>query len=209
MQDKELPKRKNIRLKDFDYSSNNYYFVTICTKDSKPVLSSIVGDGAHTVPLQSTCSLDGAHTVQRKIILKPYGRIAEKHILRINSVYENIRVEKYIIMPNHIHMLIFIDRFHQDNGTVCNKANYNGSLWTASKEEKDYKGTVWAPSPTASLSTVVRTFKTMVTKEIGTAIWQRSFYDEVIKDETHFQNVWNYIAFNALKEYAKTEGEET
>lgn len=175
MPKEHIPQRKNLRLKDFDYSSNNYYFVTICTKGNKPLLSSIVGDGAHTVP--------------RKITLKPYGKIVEKHILRINSVYENIRVEKYIIMPNHIHMLIFIDRFHQDNETVCNKVN-------------DKNGTMWASSPTTDLSTVVRTFKTMVTKEIGISIWQRSFYDEIIKSETHFQNVWNYTVFNALKEYS-------
>lgn len=176
MQDKKIRERKNIRLKDFDYSSNNYYFVTFCTKNSKPILSSIVGDGAHTVP--------------RKIILKPYGEIAEKHILRINTMYENIRVEKYIIMPNHIHMLIFIDRFN------------NGMMWASSKSGNNCNGTMWASSPTAatSLSTVIRTFKTMVTKELGISIWQRSFYDEVIKNETHFQNVWNYIAFNALKE---------
>lgn len=78
-------------------------------------------------------------------------------------------------------MLVFIDGY--DNKTV------NDS------------GAVRAPSPT-DLSTVIRTFKTMVTKEIGTSIWQRSFYDEIIKNETHFQNVWNYIAYNALKEYS-------
>lgn len=230
MQDKEFPKRKNLRLKDFDYSSNNCYFVTICTKGNKSLLSSIVGDAAHSVPLQPTDSLDGAGSAPKKIILKPYGKIAEKHILRINSLYENIRVEKYIIMPNHIHMLVFIDRFIGSNETDLNKAkDNNGTLWlrlrqdpfvrladispgrgiTASKEENENNGTMWASSPTTDLSTVVRTFKTMVTKEIGTAIWQRSFYDEIIKDEKHFQNVWDYIAFNALKEYSVREGEAT
>lgn len=169
MSNNDFSERKRLRLKDFDYSSNNFYFVTVCVNDKEPLLSNIVGDDAHIVP--------------KKIILKPYGKIAEKHILRINTMYQNAYVEKYIIMPNHIHMLIFIDRYEDG---IANE-----------------HGTMRASSPTSTdLSTVIRTFKTMVTKEIGTPIWQRSFYDEIIKNETHFQNVWNYIAYNALKEYS-------
>ena len=113
-------------------------------------------------------------TVPKKIILKPYGEIVDKYITRINSVYKNISVENYIIMPNHIHLLIFIDGYTN--------------------------GTMWASSPT-KLGSVVRSFKTMVTKEIGFSIWQRSYYDEIIRDEKHFQYVWSYIEYNALKEY--------
>ncbi|MDE5994999.1 MAG: hypothetical protein K2G60_05750 [Oscillospiraceae bacterium] len=178
MQDKEFPQRKNLRLRGFDYSSHNCYLVTVCVKDRKPLLSNVVGDDAHIIP--------------KKIILKPYGEIAEKHILRINTMYQNVYIEKYIIMPNHIHMLIFINRYE------------NGTMKASSKEGNNNDGTMRASSPTnANLSSVVRTFKTMVTKEIGIPIWQRSFHDEIIKSETHFQNAWNYVAFNALKEYSK------
>ena len=160
MDNKQLPKRKNIRLKEYDYSSNGLYFVTICTDDKKTILSTIVGDDAHIVP--------------KRIILKPYGEIVEKYINRINIVYEDVSLENYIIMPNHIHLLIFIDGLHD--------------------------GTMRASSPT-KLGTVVRSLKTMVTKETGISIWQRSYYDEIIRDEKHFQYVWNYIEYNALKEY--------
>ena len=160
MDNKDFPKRKNIRLQKYDYSSNGLYFVTICTDNKKPILSTIVGDDAHIVP--------------KRIVLKPYGEIVEKYINRINVVYEDVSVENYIIMPNHIHLLIFIDRFHN--------------------------GTMKASSPTG-LGTVVRSLKTMVTRETGISIWQRSYYDEIIRDEKHFQYVWNYIEYNALKEY--------
>ena len=110
----------------------------------------------------------------KKIILTSYGKIVDKYINHINTVYNNISVENYIIMPNHIHLLIFIDEYKN--------------------------GTMWASSPT-KLGTVVRSLKTMVTKEIGYSIWQRSYYDEIIRDEKHFQSVWNYIEYNALKEY--------
>ncbi|MBR5545232.1 MAG: transposase [Clostridia bacterium] len=156
----ELPKRKRIRLQNYDYSSNGLYFVTICTEDKKPILSRVVGDDAHIVP--------------KKIVLKSYGKVAEKYIRHINEVYDNISVENYIIMPNHIHLLIFIDEYKN--------------------------GTMWASSPT-KLGSVVRSFKTMVTKDVGFSIWQRSYYDEIIRDEKHFQSVWNYIEYNALKEY--------
>lgn len=175
MKDNDFPDRKRLRLKNFDYGSNNFYFVTICVKNKEPLLSNIlVGDDAHIVPRKG-------QVFPKRIVLKPYGKIAEKHILRINTMYQNAYIEKYIIMPNHIHMLVFIDRY--DN------------------VKKNDDGTMRASSPT-DLSTVVRTFKTMVTREIGQSIWQRSFYDEIIKNETHFQNAWNYVAFNALKEYS-------
>ena len=158
---KELPKRKRLRLQNYDYSSNGLYFVTICVKDKKPILSKIVGDDAHIVP--------------KKIVLKPYGIVVDKYIRRINDVYDNISVENYIIMPNHIHLLLFIDGYTPH-------------------------GTMWASSPT-KVETVVRSLKTMVTKEIGFSMWQRSYNDEIIKSEKHFQDVWNYIEYNALKEY--------
>jgi len=161
---KKLPKRKRLRLQNYDYSSNGLYFVTICVKDKKPILSKIVGDDAHIVP--------------KKVILKPYGEIVEKYINRVNLVYDNVSAEKHIIMPNHIHLLIFIDRYKN--------------------------GTMWASSPTG-LENIIRSLKTLVTKEIGFSIWQRSYYDEVILDENHFQYVWNYIEFNALKEYPLKE----
>ena len=89
--------KEKYKIKNYDYGSNGLYFVTVCTKDKNPILSKIVGDDALIVP--------------KKIILKPYGEIVEKHINRINDVYDNITVENYIIMPNHIHILIFIDEF--------------------------------------------------------------------------------------------------
>ena len=67
MDNKDFPKRKNIRLQKYDYSSNGLYFVTICTDNKKPILSTIVGDDAHIVP--------------KRIVLKPYGEIVEKQMI--------------------------------------------------------------------------------------------------------------------------------
>ena len=86
----ELPERKQNRILDYDYSQNGAYFITICTKDRKPLLSDIEGDEAF-------------------IILKPYGEIAERWIRMISEKYPQVTVDKYVIMPDHIHMVFRID----------------------------------------------------------------------------------------------------
>ena len=95
MEDKpKLPKRKKIRLEGYDYSSEGCYFTTICTESLKNLLS-IVGDADLGVP--------------KEITLKPYGKIAEKYILSMESAYECITVNNYIIMPNHVHMIVILE----------------------------------------------------------------------------------------------------
>lgn len=73
------------------------YFVTICTEHRKTLLSTIVGGDDIGTP--------------KRIILKPYGRITEKYILSIEEAYKSVRIENYIIMPNHIHLLLLIDTY--------------------------------------------------------------------------------------------------
>ena len=141
----DLPKRKNIRLPNFDYGNDDAYFITICTKDRKKILSDIVGDDAHIVP-------------------KKYGIIIEKYIRNVPEI------EKYVIMPNHIHMIIRI---------------------------KD-SGTMWASSPTKNVINIVRSIKTLTTKEIGQSIFQRSYYDHIIRNQTDYNEIWEYIENNPM-----------
>ena len=90
----ELPKRKPIRLPDYDYSSSGAYFITICTKDRRCILSDItVGADALGGPcLRLTCT----------------GKVVEQYILSTNRM-PGFCVDKYVVMPNHIHMLLRID----------------------------------------------------------------------------------------------------
>ena len=141
----ELPKRKSLRCKGYDYKTIGYYFVTICVKSKEKILCDIVGDDAHIVP-------------------KPYGMVVEKYL---RSAAE---VEKYVIMPNHIHLLIKLG-----------------------------DGAMWASPPTHSVSTVVRSIKTLVSKEIGKPLFQRSFHDHIIRNERDYANIWNYIEQNPLR----------
>lgn len=142
----ELPQRKKIRVGEYDYSQCGAYFVTICTQNRRPILSNIVGDDAHIVP-------------------KRYGQIAEKYLKNA------VEIEKYVIMPDHIHMLIRLE----EQGA-----------------EKR--------SPQASrIASIVRSIKTLTTKEIGEPIFQRSYYDHVIRNQRDYNEIWEYIENNPRK----------
>ena len=90
----ELPKRKPNRLKEFDYSTNGAYFITICVKDRKCVLGKIVGEGLCALP---------------KIELTEIGNEVASSIEYINNNYSNVFIDKYIVMPNHIHLIIILN----------------------------------------------------------------------------------------------------
>ena len=92
--EKELPKRKPTRLKNFDYNKAGAYFITLCTEGRRQILSRIVGADV----------LGGPKNVK----LLPHGIVADKHIKQMNEFYENITVDQYVIMPNHIHFLLFV-----------------------------------------------------------------------------------------------------
>lgn len=85
----KFPKRKHPRLKEYDYSNDGGYFVTVCVKNKEKLLGEPV-------------------LVNGKIKLTPICETAEKHIKAINSAYDGVRVDSYMIMPDHIHMLITI-----------------------------------------------------------------------------------------------------
>ena len=152
-----LPVRKSTRLRNFDYSNHGVYFVTICTKDKRKTLSRIVGGGAYDAP---------------RVILTEKGKIVEKYILSTNNI-KNVAIDKYVIMPNHIHMLIFL-------------------------ENED--GTSRAPSPTnMMIPHIVGTLKRFVNRDCGEDLFQRSFFDHIIRDYKDYALRWNYIENNPAR----------
>ena len=89
--EKELPQRKRLRLKKFDYSTPGAYFVTVCTHNRKCTLSRVVG-AIHESP---------------EIQLTEYGKIVDR---LINTIPQQslATIDRYVIMPNHIHLVIMI-----------------------------------------------------------------------------------------------------
>ena len=151
----ELPKRKSNRLSSYDYNQGGAYFITICTQNRMCLLSRIVGDDALGVP---------------KNLLTETGKIVEKYILSGNKM-DRLMVDKYVIMPNHIHVLLLVNM------------------------EKD--GTPRASSPTnAIVPRFVAALKRLSNKEIGEMIFQRSYHDHVVRNEQDYLKIWEYIDNN-------------
>ena len=150
-----LPKHKQIRIENYDYSTNGAYFITICTANRENHLWEIRRG--------ELCSPDN-------IPLSNLGKIIDNEIQKLNSVYESVAVDKYCIMPNHIHFIISIN------------SNNSGR-------------TQFAPT----ISRIVKQFKGSITKQIGKPIWQKSFYDHTIRNQTDYNEIWDYIENNPLK----------
>ena len=157
----KLPNRKPTRLKNFDYSSNGGYFVTICTHAKKHILSRIiVGEGLRALP-------------QNK--LTNYGKIVDETINYIDINYNGVTIDKYVIMPNHIHILI-----------------------------SNYEMTAGA-SPCPTISDVMCAYKSLTTRLcIKTGLkdkhlFQSSFHDHIIRDKEDYQKIWEYIDTNVMK----------
>ena len=94
MIDIKLRERKSPRLKDYDYSHPGAYFVTICTKDKQCILGEIVGEGLCPLP---------------KNTLTPIGKEIEKSVQFLIENYKGGSIPKYVIMPNHIHLIVVLE----------------------------------------------------------------------------------------------------
>ena len=152
--------RTSHRLRGYDYSQGGTYFITICTKQKKPLFWNNVG---------ATCGRP-----ENEYQLSDCGIIVENEIALLSSVYESVRVDKYIVMPDHIHMLVSIvpDEFGR-------------------------------PQVAPTISRVVQQFKGSITKQVGRPIWQKSFYDHAIRNQQDYDEIWQYIENNPIKYYLK------
>ena len=152
---KEFQKRKQIRLPDFDYSSPNAYFITVCTKNRQNLFWDQVG------------AVIGR---PEDVRLSELGKTVEKSINDISAHYPAICVENYVVMPNHIHILLEI--LTDEGGR---------------------------PMTAPTVQTVVNQMKGIVTKQTGFSVWQKGFYDHIIRGREDFLEIWKYIDGNPLK----------
>jgi REP element-mobilizing transposase RayT len=148
---KESPTRKPNRLKNYDYSQSGYYFITICVEDRHELLWR---------------PYVGARIARPT--LSDIGEIVKNAIENIPHIYESVTVDKYVIMPNHIHLILIIE---DDPGRAMR-------------------------APT--ISTVINQMKGYVSKQIGYSIWQKLFYDHVIRNEAEHMYIWQYIDENPI-----------
>ena len=162
--------RKPHRLSGWDYHHAGYYFVTICTKDHKPLLSSVRKDQ----PIE-TDSLSEASALLTE--LTPTGQLVKTVWERMPQCYDGVLIDCYCIMPNHFHWILILA---QDPETP--DAFHSKSL---SELIRGFK------------SITTREYRAMCGKD--RCLWQASFYDEIIRDDEMLFRVRNYIEGNPLK----------
>ena len=160
---KELPKRKHPRLDNYDYSSAGAYFVTICTQNRQCVLSRIVGRG-----------LAPAETVKIEYTL--FGEIAEKQLFLLEDRYPYFAVDKYVIMPNHIHAIMILN----------------------SKTA--------GASPRPTITDIVCAYKSLTTRDCkkngyNEKLFQTSFYEHIIRGREDYEKITKYIYENPMRWY--------
>ncbi len=155
----EFPKRKRNRLEHYDYSSCGAYFLTICTSERRNYFWDNVG-----------ATIGRPQDVE----LSAYGRIVDEAINNITVIYQSISVDQYVIMPDHIHLLLLI-------------------------RADEYGRPVVAPT----MSRLVQQLKGYVTKRIGISIWQKLFFDHVIRNKQDYEEHAKYIYENPMRWYYK------
>ena len=160
---RELPRRKHPRLDNYDYSSVGAYFVTICTQNRRCTLSRIVGRGLAPAETNGV-----EHT--------KLGEIAKKQLLSLEKRYSCLKIDAYVIMPNHIHVV-----FIMDNETA-------------------------GASPRPTIMDIVCAYKSLTTREcrkngFADKLFQTSFYEHIIRNRADYDDIVKYICENPMRWY--------
>ena len=159
--------RKSIRLREYDYTNPNWYYITICSYKKKNLFGRVK---------------------KNRMILNKYGNIVEECWKAIPKHFKHTSLDYYVIMPNHFHGIIVIE----SRDTAC---------CVPTVENRKFGEML-----SGSLSVIVRSFKSAVTKRINELrkdnsklIWQRNFYEHILRNEKELFFIRTYIENNPLK----------
>lgn len=203
----DFPERKKLRLSGHDYSSAGAYFVTIRIKNPAIRLSEIktpsspsialtsVGDGAPDVP----------HYGKPLVQLTETGKIIEKHLLGSEKI-TGVLIDQYVIMPDHIHVIVIITGSAGTSGRDC--SGISGAPSPTEGGIDCVKGSGIRPNDAESsgnrranekLPEVIRAFKRFCNREIGCDLFQRSYIEHIIRDKEDYLIRKKYIHENPAR----------
>ena len=178
----EIHKRRSIRLKGYDYSQAGLYFITICVQDRECLFGNIENG---------------------EMILNDAGKMIETEWLNLNNRFSNIELHEFIVMPNHFHGILEIV-----GATLVVAQN---DVNTQNKNNDNEKGQPQGIAPTKTVGDMMDAFKSISTveyirgvknlgwKPFDGRIWQRNYYEHIIRNEQSYQTISNYIINNPAK----------
>ena len=148
-----------MRLPEYDYGQPGGYFITFCTKGKAKLLGEVVGGGVLDAP---------------SVRLSDYGLAMERCIRNVAEQYKTISIPCFVIMPNHVHMIVEIETYEI--------------------------GSSGTPTPTnQTIPALVSTIKRLTNRMAGESLWQRGYYDHVIRNHDDYLQTWHYIESNPAK----------
>ncbi|MCL2045939.1 MAG: transposase [Oscillospiraceae bacterium] len=157
---KELPQRKKNRLQGYDYSQSGAYFITICTKNRKALFGAVENS---------------------QMILNEIGKIVKQEIEKIPTIREECVIHEYIVMPNHVHMIVEIKN-------TGDNPNY------IETQRDDCHRPV-----RRSIPNMVQGLKGAVTRRLGFSPWHRNYHDHIIRNDKEYTRIAEYIINNPVK----------
>ncbi len=174
------------RLDNYNYSQTGYYFITICT-DKRKIFFGNIENG--------------------KMKLNKLGIIVKEELLNTSKIRKNVSIDKWVIMPNHLHVIIVINNENElfcverprwgISGRQVDKTPQRGaSTGRNIHHRKEWKS--------GSLGVIINQFKGTTTKRLHLLgyknfKWQANYYDHIIRNEQDYNNIWDYIDYNPDK----------
>jgi len=170
--------RRSIRLQHYDYSSVGAYFVTICTFERECLFGEVVDND---------------------ICLNGMGQIVQDEWLRTAEMRKNIILDEFVVMPNHFHGIIHI---RDPVGAHCMRPDHK----KRTDVERAHVGAPLRRRKSGSIGSIIAGFKSAVTKRInqlrdnpGAPVWQRNYYERVIRNDQELQSIQQYVVDNPAK----------
>lgn len=185
--DTDIHHRRSIRLKDYDYSQAGAYFVTICTQNRECLFGEIING---------------------EMVLNEYGKIVYNEWIKLPGCNPYIELDVFQIMPNHIHGIISVGA---TLAVALNKSIVQNNNSGVNNSGTDYARAGASPAPTIKTITVgniVGSYKSSVANgclkifksknEYMGKLWQRNYYEHIIRNETETNKIREYIINNPL-----------
>jgi putative transposase len=185
----DIHHRRSIRLTGFDYSQCGYYFITVCTRERRCLFGEIE---------------------KGRMILNDAGQMIGRWWNELKNKYANIEIDEYVVMPNHCHGIISVraDLCVGADLRVCPDKNSGEQLGMGEHTGSPLQSIRADRCVCPSISTMVQWFKTMTTNEyirnvkqnhwkpFDGKLWQRNYYEQIVRDETSLQRIREYIINN-------------